>query len=445
VLRVLETLGLVPSLIAGVSIGAVNAVVWVAHGLRSEELEAAWRRMRASHLGMRWITLALRWIGAAVFVVAASEVLVTLTGSRELSGSYWLWKRSSAQLDLGSTLLDAAAWALTAAAALVSIVLSRPIEELLARAATPADSDLWHRRFGFVVAALGVLHLLVWVFGWPWPHRFSATIVIALAIVWFANRSGRGGRWARRVLHALMPETKGRGLWGSGARRRVIEQLVGPKGRRRLGHEGPRLVVSALALDTGRVCHFVSGPEPSPGFRARLERDAGEVRRARDAEDLMRAALASSAIPGVFEPVRIGGRSFVDAGGFSNQPIHVAIADGADAVIVVLMSPSDSPPPAREPRNLLELGGRLLELANWRDLQAEMRQLPAEWSDERSAARLCLVEPTDVPGSNVLDFSPSHADELIETGERDAWRALQRAGWLESASGPEGAVAPSLE
>ncbi len=429
VLRVLETLKLAPALVAGVSIGAVNAAVWLAHGRRSETLEAAWRRLRGSHLGLRWITLALRWLGAALFVVALVELVVTFAGSRELSGSYWLWRRASARLDVTSTVLDAAAWAVLAVLAALAIALSRPIEGLLSRHAAGLDAERAHRVFGRVALGAALLHALVWVFGWPWPHRFSATVVLALAVLWLANRPGRGGNWARAVLFALMPETKGLGLWGSTARRRVIERLVGASGRARLVAPESRLVVSALALDTGRVCHFVNWPDPSPEFRERLAREAGEVRVLRDAEDVLRATLASSAIPGVFEPVRIDGRSFVDAGGFSNQPIHVAMADGADAILVVVLAPSGSPPPAPDARNLFELGGRLLELANWRDLQAELEHLPEGWSSEGRPARICVVEPETALPAHVLAFDPASAATLIERGEADAWRALVAAGW----------------
>lgn len=143
--------------------------------------------------------------------------------------------------------------------------------------------------------------------------------------------------------------------------------------------------------------------------------------------------MASSAIPGVFEPERIDGRDFVDAGGFSNQPIHVALASGADAVLVVLLTPSQNPAPVPPPGDLFSLAGRLLELANWRDLQTELRQLPGDWSGG-SPSRMCVIEPQrSLPGS-VLGFDPGQAAELIRLGELDAWGALARAGWL----GPAG-------
>jgi len=430
VLKVLERVGLVPSLVVGVSIGAVNATAWLAHGLRTAPLEATWRRLRAAAIGMRWVTLVLRWLGAGLFLLAMSEVVITLAGSRELSGAYWLWRKSSGRLDVVSTVLDAVAWGCAAAFGIAMVALSRPLEDWLARAGATAEPDRLRRRLGWTLLALFVVHALVWVFGWPWPHRFSATVLIVLGVFWLASRPGRSGRALRAALFALMPETGGRGLWGSRARRRVIEELVRSGDPSRLVQGEPRLVVSALAIDSGRMCHFVNWPHPSREFERRVEHGLGEVVILRSPEDVISATVASSAIPGVFEPVPIGRRNFVDAGGFSNQPLHVALADDADAVVIVLLSPSERPSMAAA-RTIMELAGRLLELANWRDLQAEMRHLPDGWSRTGDRARVCVVEPDHpLPGS-VLAFDPATVDDLIARGERDAWRVLARVGWLE--------------
>ena len=132
----------------------------------------------------------------------------------------------------------------------------------------------------------------------------------------------------------------------------------------------------------------------------------------------------------MFQPERVAGRDFVDAGGYSNQPLNVAIAHGADAVLVVLLSPSEAPANASPPADLVALGGRLLELANWRDLQTELRHLPEGWSRDGQPARVCVVEPREPLPATLLSFDPARAAELVSLGERDAWTALSRAGWL---------------
>jgi predicted acylesterase/phospholipase RssA len=430
VLKVVEAVGLQPAVVAGVSIGAINAVVWRAHGGRTAALESTWRGMSAGDAGFRWVTLLMRALGGLVAVLGLLELLLTLAGSRELSGAYWLWRRTSARLDLASTLLDAWMWGLLAVAGIAAALLSRQVESWLARRRPASDPARDLRRFERVLLGLWLLYVVVWLFGHPWPHRFTLSVLVVTTLVWLTHRGRRQTSWARFVLYGLMPETRGRGLWGFSARRRVLERLVAEGDASRLVDPSSRLVVSALAIDSGRVCHFVSGPQASREFVARVEAQLGEVYTLRAPAEVMRAALASSAIPGAFEPVRIEGRDFVDAGGFSNQPLHVAIADGADAALVVLLSPSGRPSPSPPPGSLFALGGRLLEIANWRDMQAELRSLPPDWTHDGDPARLCVVEPERALPGGVFGFDPANARELIRRGEEDAWRALEHAGWL---------------
>lgn len=434
VLRVLEALRLTPAMIAGVSIGAVNAVAWVAHGQRTAPIEHAWRTLNPRHLGLRWLGLALRLFGALTAVLGLLEVFLTLAGSREMSGAYWIWKKSSARLDLASTQLDVTSWLVMAAIGVLVALLARPIEDWLARGEGFGDPDRGPRLLGRVALGLALVHLVVWAMGWPWPHRFSATAVLVATVTWLASGPGRTGHWVRHLALGLMPETAGRGLWSGRSRRRVIAELVARGLPSRLVAGSPELIVSALAVDTGRTCHFVNWPHPSDAFVMRVAAELGEVVPLRTAEEVISAAVASSAIPGVFEPERFDGRLFVDAGGFSNQPLHVVLANDADAVLVVLLTPSQSPPSTTAPSNVVELGGRLLELANWRDLQTELANLPAGWSRDGSPARVCVVEPLRPLPGGLLGFDPAQAGHLAALGEADAWRALEQAGWVERAT-----------
>ncbi|HVP14091.1 MAG TPA: patatin-like phospholipase family protein [Terriglobales bacterium] len=431
VLRVLEAVGFRPAVLAGVSIGAINAVVWRAHDGRTRPLEDVWRRITPADVGFRWVTLLLRALGGVIAVVGLFELVLTLAGSRELSGSHWLWHRASARLDLASTVLDLWMWGLFTMAGISAALFSRQVETWLARRRPGSVSRRTWWRAGRVLLGLWLVYGVVWLGGFPWPHRFTVSVLAVATLLWVANRPGQSNRWARLLLHAFLPETRGRGLWSAAARKRMVELLVAAGDRRRLVDPDACLILSALALDTGRTTHFVSGGRPDDDFARRLAEELGEVVVVRDPADVQVAALASSAIPGIFEPERLIGRDFVDAGGFTNQPLHVALAAGADAVLVVLLSPSGSPAPAPPPESLFALAGRLLELANWRDMQTELRSLPPEWLSAQSPARLCVVEPDSALPGGVLGFDPAQAGGLIARGEEDAWRALERAGWLE--------------
>ena len=71
------------------------------------------------------------------------------------------------------------------------------------------------------------------------------------------------------------------------------------------------------------------------------------------------------------------------------------------------------PPPAAEPLHLVELGARLLEIANWRDLQTELRSLPPGWSRRGELARVCVVEPAAALEGGVMGIDPARAADLI--------------------------------
>jgi predicted acylesterase/phospholipase RssA len=430
VLKVLEVVRLVPSLVAGVSIGAINAVAWLAAGRDVRPIEQVWRTARAETVGVRWVSLVLRVTGALTAIVAVLELLLTVAGSRELSGAYWLWRRPSGNEDLLSTQLDLAFWIVLALAGALMALYARRVARDLERSSTGADPARGRRRLRNVALGAMAVHLLVWVTGWPWPHRFSASVVLLLGLAWLASTPGHAGRWLRNVALGLMPETGGRGLWSGRARRLILDRVLESGDPARIAGPGTALVVSALDVDSGLIGHFVSWPDPDPRFVERLERELGEVFPVKDADEMLAAAVASSAIPGVFQPEHVAGRAFVDAGGFSNQPLHVAIAHGADAVLVVLLSPSESPATVPPPEDLVTLGGRLLELANWRDLQTELRHLPEGWEREGRPARVCVVEPRAPLPATLFSFEPERAAELIALGERDAWTALSRAGWL---------------
>jgi hypothetical protein len=282
---------------------------------------------------------------------------------------------------------------------------------------------------------LAVVHLAAWVFGYPWPHRFSASLLALGALVWIANRPGSAGDGVRGLLLRLMPETGGRGLWGSRARQRLIESLL-REGRSSLVLDpAVHLVMSACGVDDGRMRYFVNW-DPDERFRDEVGSGLGVVVRMRTVEDVVTAAVASSAIPVLFEPVRIDGRDHVDGGVFSNQPLHAVLADDADAIIVVLLTPSAGPSPISGRMNLLALGARLLELGNWRDLQTELRSLPAGWSRDARPTRVCVVEPVHPLEGGVLGFHPARARDHIARGAADAEDALREAGWWTATPSP---------
>ncbi|HYM79894.1 MAG TPA: patatin-like phospholipase family protein [Candidatus Limnocylindria bacterium] len=432
VLKTLGEAGLQPAVVAGVSAGAINAVAWAAHAFRTTALEKVWARLTPAGIGLRWLNLMLRVAGGFILVFAGIELVLTLTGSAELSLARLLARRGTEGTVL-KVVLEVVAWALVGVAGWAISRYANLVEEWLFRL-SPAAHSGQEKRLLIVLLAGVVFHLVTWIGGYSWPHRFSAAVLLALTAVWLTNRPGRAGDRVRGLLLRLMPETQGRGLWRGRARRLLLERLVAAGDPGRLAAGEPHLILCACALDSARVTHFVNW-KPDDAFQAAIAKQLGEVVVVRSPAEVMAAAAASSAMPVVFEPVRVFGKDYVDAGGFSNQPIHAVLADEADAAVVVLVSPSQGPKDSEHPLTVVDLIGRLLELANWRDLESELSHLPAGWSRDDRPARLCVVEPDGILPGGLLRFDPANARELMRRGERDAWTALDRAGWLEPLPG----------
>lgn len=80
------------------------------------------------------------------------------------------------------------------------------------------------------------------------------------------------------------------------------------------------------------------------------------------------AVLASCAIPAVFLPVKIGGRTLVDGGLVNPLPVKTARELGADAVIAVDVSPSLEQ--LGHPRNLVQIIVHSLNIMQHEQVQA---------------------------------------------------------------------------
>jgi NTE family protein len=135
----------------------------------------------------------------------------------------------------------------------------------------------------------------------------------------------------RRGVGSVFAAVSSRGLYRAGARGRLpLPQLrhAFPSGmyssddtrerfERDLPQEWPRdgLYICTVDLYSGKRVAFGS-PEAAP-------------------VSLPQAVLASTAIPGVFPPVRIGGRQYVDGGVFSATSLDLATEAGCESIICI--------------------------------------------------------------------------------------------------------------
>jgi NTE family protein len=118
------------------------------------------------------------------------------------------------------------------------------------------------------------------------------------------------------------------------------------------------------------------------------------------------AVRASSSIPGVFEPVLIGDKHYVDGGVVSPVPVDAARQLGADVVIAVDISAA---PSGSNPQGMVNIVGQSITIMG--------RQL-----GKQELARADVVIKPDITGIGATDFEQKN--QAILEGERATLAAL---------------------
>lgn len=125
------------------------------------------------------------------------------------------------------------------------------------------------------------------------------------------------------------------------------------------------------------------------------------------------ALLASAAIPGVFPPVEIDDRLFIDGGVSANVPIRQAIAAGAKSVVVLNANPADLA--GKRPTTV---AGSLLHAS-----AIMLRSQRADAVDDLAPKHPILNLPQTTPSTlNSFDFS--HSAALIDSAHRRSTQML---------------------
>jgi NTE family protein len=121
------------------------------------------------------------------------------------------------------------------------------------------------------------------------------------------------------------------------------------------------------------------------------------------------AVRASSSIPGIFQPVNIAGRDYVDGGVLSPVPVRVARKMKPDIIIAVDVS--RRPDSVVEIRDTLDVLAQTITIMGKESSQAEMREADV------------VIRP-DVSEIGIADFAARKL--AIEMGEKAAQESLPR-------------------
>jgi len=232
------------------------------------------------------------------------------------------------------------------------------------------------------------------------PDLLIGTSVGAVNAAFLAGRPDQQGAlelaeiWRglrRQHIFPLSPWSSARGLLGrsnhlisNACLRQVLEKNLPYE---RLDDTAVPVHVMTTELKTGRAVLMSTGPA-------------------------VPALLASTAIPGIFPPVTIGRREFIDGGVANHTPIAGAIELGATRIFVL---PVGYPWLRQEPANAL--GMALHALARFVE-----QKLDAEVAAYRHVADVQVLPTLDAPAVSPADFT--HTDELIARGYKSARKYL---------------------
>ncbi len=132
------------------------------------------------------------------------------------------------------------------------------------------------------------------------------------------------------------------------------------------------------------------------------------------------AVLASSAIPAVFPTVQLEGRYLADGGIANNTPISVAVALGADRVVV--LPTGFSCDVAEPPRTSMDMALHGMGLLIARQLITDIERLSDSSVALRVVPPLCPLETTPADfsrASELIDRAAKATSEWLEEGGLD--------------------------
>ncbi|MCS7239891.1 MAG: patatin-like phospholipase family protein [Candidatus Bipolaricaulota bacterium] len=164
-----------------------------------------------------------------------------------------------------------------------------------------------------------------------------------------------------KLLKSFLPTFPRTGLTSGSGLRRYLREILGEV---RIEDLPVPFAAVATDLDTGKPVVLRSGP-------------------------LVEAIRASTAIPGVFQPVRWEGRLLVDGGLVEPLPVRVCRELGAEVVIAVDTNPAPRPISASQGRHPWELLSQTLRegLLHRPWVPASLGEVLAEYGRERPSSR----------------------------------------------------------
>lgn len=374
-------------IVAASSVGSINAASYAAHSTtqvgNAESMVQSWFELTPHALGIEWT----RYIWVLAGLIAASAGFGNLVRYELVSSGVRLSLRDPALTWFSLGLAGAVVLVFYDRLPYLGYVLrnmarktSWKPDRKKAAQSIAANLIVW----GFVFITFRSLHLgaaLRTLFSF---HPAAAVVAASSAILLLALHA-RFRTHLGNQMHRLLRFPLRTGLFANFERGRFIRQRISMESLR----ASPiRVVFTATDLAAGAARYFSNKPREEltslPGADPRFVAEEVVVH-----DDLMRAILASSALPIVYEPLSLGQRLYADGAMVTNQPIRPAIRLGADALLLVMMDSPTGPP--AEVRTFIDVGLRALEILIAQNLVTDLKILTSVNAlCERAAAEFGL-------------------------------------------------------
>ncbi len=432
-------------IIASTSVGSINAASYVSHaeGLvgNAEKLVASWMELTPDMLGIDWS----RYIFALAGLIAASA---------GVGNAIWTWMRENGLYlhtyhpKLTWLALAFAGMAILFFADRLSYIGHIAINMMRGHPWEPDNRKAWISLganllvWGFILLFLGSTRVHL-----PGPKneyidlRAPIPVILCIAAGWGGWRLLRDP--ISKLSHNFLRMPLRTGLFANFERSKFLRKRISETGIQRspirvlmtatdLHHSAGRFFCNAKIED------LLQDPDVHEEFvRTEVEHS----------EDMVQAALASSAYTFAYEAVPYQGRLWTDGGIVTNEPIRPALRLGADALFLVIMTPLQGPDDAGQIKTLLDVGIHALDIlvsTNFKyditmlgninelccqyakELGVQPEQLELEIGKQHYRyVKSFTVAPAKPLPATTLDFEGEIIAPIIVQGYKDATKVLK--------------------
>lgn len=363
--------GLPTHIIAASSVGSINAASYAAHSTtnvgNAESLVQSWFDLTPPVVGIEWTRYV--WVLAGLIAASAGfgNLIHTLLASRGF------------KLDLHDPALT---WFSLGLAGTVGLVfydrlpyLGYVIRSLIRKTTWKPDRKkavlslidnlvVW----GFLLVVFHSIHLGAVLRDFVRFFPMAAALALSGLVLVLVLRARFRTRLSAQLFRLLSLPLR-TGLFANFERSRFLRQRISMEGLR----ASPiRVVFTATDLETGAPLFFSNKPRENlaldPGAESHFVAEEVVV-----PDDLMRAILASSALPIVYEPLMVGQQLCADGAMVTNQPIRPAVRLGADVLFLIMMDPPTSQ--RGEVKTFIDVGLRALDILLAQNLVTDLKIL----------------------------------------------------------------------